>query len=136
MEKILLSQAGDTKELATPVYKDGIEFAGTHLLIDLWGATNLNSPYEIEAVLIKAAKRAGATVLYSYMHPFEPHGVSGVVVLAESHISIHTWPERNYAAIDVFMCGEANPYNTISHLKNYFKPDNVQIAENKRGIKV
>lgn len=136
MEKILVSQEGDTKELATPVRKDGMEFAGTHLLIDLWGANNLNSPEEIEALLVDAAKASGATVLYSYMHPFEPHGVSGVVVLAESHISIHTWPERNYAALDVFMCGEADPYQTISFLKSYFKPESIQVAENKRGIKV
>ncbi|MGV3279106.1 adenosylmethionine decarboxylase [Rickettsiales bacterium LUAb2] len=135
MEKLYLAEGGDTKELATPVLKDGVEFAGTHILIDLWGATNLNSPKDIEDMLIEAAKAAGATVLYSYMHPFEPHGVSGVVVLAESHISIHTWPERNYAALDVFMCGNADPYLTLPFLKDFFKPGNVQIAENKRGIK-
>lgn len=137
MERVETPQGvGITKELAAPVAKDGVVFAGTHLLVDLWGATNLNSPAEIEQTLIKASKIAGATVLYSYLHPFEPHGVSGVVVLAESHISIHTWPERNYAAIDIFMCGIANPYKAIDVIKAYFKPGSVQISEIKRGVEV
>lgn len=118
------------------VNKDGILFAGTHLLIDLWGATNLNSPEEIEQTLRQCAIESGATILHSHMHHFEPHGVSGVVVLAESHISIHTWPERGYAALDVFMCGEANPYKAIDILKAYFKPSSVQVSESKRGINV
>lgn len=136
MEKLYLSQEGDITELATPVLKDGVVFAGTHLLVDLWGATNLNSIKEIEETLIKAAKEAGATVLYSYLHPFKPYGVSGVVVLAESHISIHTWPERGYAAIDIFMCGNAKPYLAIPILKEFFKPNSVQVSESKRGISV
>lgn len=136
MEKLDLFHKGDIKEPATPVLKDGVTFAGMHLLIDFWGATNLNSVKEIEDILIKSAKEARATVLYSYLHPFEPQGVSGVVVLAESHISIHTWPERGYAAIDIFMCGDANPYLAIPVLKEFFKPDNIQISESKRGVKV
>jgi len=136
MEKLYLSQEGEIKELATPVLKDGVVFAGTHLLVDIWGATNLNSVKEIEDTLIKAAKESGATVLYSYLHPFKPYGVSGVVVLAESHISIHTWPERGYAAVDIFMCGNANPYLAIPVLKDFFKPNNIQVNECKRGVRV
>lgn len=132
----LLQGSGNTKELAAPVAKDGVVFAGTHLLVDLWGATNLNSSAEIEQTLINASRIAGATVLYSYLHPFEPHGVSGVVVLAESHISIHTWPERNYAAIDIFMCGKADPYKSIDTIKAYFQPESIQLSEMKRGVKV
>lgn len=121
------------KELNTLANKDGILFAGVHLLIDLWGASNLNSPYEIEALLKRCVIEAGATILSSYMHEFQPQGVSGVLVLAESHISIHTWPERCYAALDVFMCGSCNPYNTIPLLKEYFKPNSLQVTESKRG---
>ena len=88
------------------VERDGMRFAGTHLLVDLWGATNLADPSLIDAALRDAAVRAGATILHSHFHHFTPNGgVSGVVVLAESHISIHTWPERNFAAVDIFMCG-------------------------------
>ena len=70
------------------------------------------------------------------MHHFNPQGVSGVVVLAESHISIHTWPETGYVALDIFMCGSCNPYDSIPLLKEYFKPSNMQVIENKRGITI
>jgi S-adenosylmethionine decarboxylase len=86
------------------VEHDGVRFAGTHLLVDIWGASKLDNPVHIETALREAALVAGATVLHSHFHHFTPNGgVSGVVVLAESHISIHTWPERNFAAIDVEM---------------------------------
>lgn len=136
MDNILNQEEIEAKEVASYVNKDKILFAGVHLLIDLWGAQNLNSPQEIEKVLRNCAIKAGATILHSHIHHFSPQGVSGVVVLAESHISIHTWPERNYAALDVFMCGDCNPYEAIAVLKDYFKPSNIQITENKRGIKI
>ena len=119
------------------IRKDGVEYAGTHLLVELWGATNLADVAGIENALLEGARKAGATVLHSYMHPFgEGMGVSGVVVLAESHISIHTWPERGYAAIDLFMCGKADPYKAIPALKAAFAPNGIQVAESKRGLVV
>lgn len=126
----------EAKQVASYVNKDGVLFAGTHLLIDLWGATNLNSPQQIEEVLKECAIVCGATILHSHMHHFAPQGVSGVIVLAESHISIHTWPERQYASLDIFMCGTCNPYQSIEILNKYFKPSSVQVSEHKRGIKV
>ncbi len=114
--------------------KSGILFAGVHLLVDIRDAENLDNISEIENMLKQAALDAGATVLHSYMHQFEPHGVSGVVVLSESHISIHTWPERNYAAVDVFMCGDCDPYDSIARMKDYFKTQNISISEVRRGI--
>ena len=114
---------------------DGVAFAGIHLLIELWDASNLSDVDRTEAALVRAAEASGATVLHSYMHPFGPEmGVSGVVVLAESHISIHTWPERGYAAVDVFMCGECDPYRAVSVLREAFKPGDLQIAEHRRGM--
>jgi len=87
--------------------------------------------------LKEAALAGGATILNSDLHHFEPNGgVSGVVILAESHITIHTWPETGYAALDVFMCGECDPYKAIPVLKRAFKPGNVQVIENRRGLKV
>ncbi len=117
------------------IKKDGIEYAGTHLLVELWGATNLADVSRTEQALLDGARNAGATILHSYMHPFGPDmGVSGVVVLAESHISIHTWPERGYAAIDIFMCGKCDPYKAIPALKAAFSPSGIQVSEAKRGL--
>ncbi len=119
------------------IRKDGVEYAGTHLLVELWGAVNLADVAGIENALLEGARKSGATVLHSYMHPFgEGMGVSGVVVLAESHISIHTWPERGYAAIDLFMCGKADPYKAIPALKAAFAPNAIQVSESKRGLVV
>lgn len=119
------------------VHKDGVTFAGTHLLIDLTGAENLDDLELIERALKEAALAGGATILHCNLHHFEPNGgVSGVVVLAESHITIHTWPEKGFAALDVFMCGECDPYKSIPVLKRAFKPAAVQVSENRRGLSV
>ena len=81
---------------------------GSHLLADLYGCQHLMDSTRIEAVLQKAAQAAGATIVMSHVHDFPaPGGVTGVVLLAESHISIHTWPEHGFAAVDIFMCGTA-----------------------------
>jgi S-adenosylmethionine decarboxylase len=117
------------------VERNGVRYAGTHLIIDLWGATNLDDPGHIDAVLREAAIATGATILHGHFHHFSPNGgVSGVLVLAESHVSIHTWPERDYAALDIFVCGDCDPYKAIAHLKRGFLPERVQLAENKRGL--
>ena len=118
------------------VEQDGLTFAGSHLLLDLWGANNLEDPDQIEQVLSAAAEAAGATVLHAHIHRFESGGGgSGVVVLAESHISIHTWPERNFAAIDIFMCGACDPYNSIPKIRDFFSPDKLNVSEQKRGVR-
>ena len=85
---------------------------GRHLLAEYRGcdAAILNDEAQIEALMQAAAKAAGATVLLTAFRRFEPHGVTGVVVVSESHLSIHTWPEANYAAVDVFTCGETDCY--------------------------
>ena len=117
------------------IEKDGMVFAGTHLIIDLWGASRLDEIEHIEATLRDAVDAAGATLLHIHLHHFTPNGgVSGVAVLAESHISIHTWPERDYAALDVFMCGDAEPHNAIPVLKQAFEPSSVQVGDHKRGV--
>lgn len=116
------------------VTRDGQCFAGTHLLVDLWGATNLDDPEHIDRSLREAALRAGATILHSHFHHFTPNGgVSGVVVLAESHISIHTWPERNFAAVDVFMCGACDPRDAVPVLERAFCPERLDVGEQRRG---
>ena len=117
------------------VERDGQKFAGAHLLIDLWGATNLTDPTHIERALSEAAEAARATILHSHFHHFGPDGgVSGVVVLAESHISIHTWPERDFAAIDIFMCGACDPNDSVETIRAAFRPARMLLDEQRRGI--
>ncbi|MEM7768126.1 MAG: adenosylmethionine decarboxylase [Pseudomonadota bacterium] len=117
------------------IHRDGQTYAGNHLIIDLWEASRLDDPEHVESALIAAAEAAGATVLSSDFHVFTPNnGVSGVIVLAESHISIHTWPERAFAAVDVFMCGDAEPMKTIAELKRAFQPARIGLQEIKRGL--
>lgn len=126
---------GATVEKDYFIHRNGVRYAGVHLIVDLWGAANLADPEHIDAVLREGALAAGATILHGHFHHFSPNGgVSGVLVLAESHVSIHTWPERDYAAIDIFMCGECDPYKAIPALKKGFQPDRVQLAEHKRGL--
>ncbi len=116
------------------VERDGMKFAGMHLLVDLWEATNLSDPALIESALRDAALAAGATILHSHFHHFSPNGgVSGVVVLAESHISIHTWPERDFAAVDIFMCGACDPHQSLPVLRQAFLAGRVIVDEQRRG---
>ena len=117
------------------VTRDGMTYAGEHLILDLYGAERLDDPQLIETVLVDAARKAGATVLSCDFHHFQPNGgVSGVIVLAESHISIHTWPERNFAALDVFMCGDCRPINTVEVIREAFSPERIGLSEIRRGV--
>jgi len=129
---INFSDAEESKDYF--VEKDGMKFAGMHLLVDLWGATNLGDPAFIDVAMREAALAAGATILHSHFHHFSPNGgVSGVVVLAESHISIHTWPERDFAAVDLFMCGSCDPRDSIPLIEAAFRPERTDIKEERRG---
>lgn len=110
---------------------------GTHLLVELVGCLheNLDDLELVQDTLITAAKQARATVLDASFHKFSPQGVSGVVVLAESHISVHTWPESGYAAVDVFTCGDhAMPRRAVDFLVERLKPSYHDIHEMPRGI--
>jgi S-adenosylmethionine decarboxylase len=112
----------------------GVRCAGAHLIIDLYDAHKLDDLELIERTLRKCVEAAGATLLHMHLHPFEPNGgISGVAVLAESHISIHTWPEQHYAALDIFMCGRARPERCIEVLLEAFTPRRVAIEELLRG---
>ncbi|HEX9752133.1 MAG TPA: adenosylmethionine decarboxylase [Methyloceanibacter sp.] len=114
--------------------RDGVRYAGTHLIIDLVRAERLDDLEHIEHTLRRCVEVAGATLLHIHLHHFTPNGgVSGVAVLAESHISIHSWPEYGYAALDVFMCGQTNPKAAIDVLKEAFSPGRVVVKEHLRG---
>ncbi|MDE1938501.1 MAG: adenosylmethionine decarboxylase [Alphaproteobacteria bacterium] len=117
------------------ITRNGLTYAGSHLIIDLWDAEGLDDRDRIETALIDAVKAAGATLLHIHLHTFtDGGGISGVAVLAESHISVHTWPEKGYAAFDVFMCGEAEPRKALSVFKAAFNPGRLVIGEHKRGV--
>jgi S-adenosylmethionine decarboxylase len=133
----------ETADLVTPVKndyfveKDGVKFAGRHLLLDMWGAKHLGDEVLIERAMRQAAIASGATTLHVHLKKFgEEGGVSGVLVLAESHISIHTWPERGFAALDIFMCGACDPYKGVQVLKEAFEPESMQLTEARRGLVV
>lgn len=117
------------------VERDGVTFAGTHLLLEFWDALLLTDVEHIRSALTRAAEAAGARLLEAKLHAFEPSGgVTGVLLLAESHISIHTWPERGYAALDIFMCGDCDPHLAVPHLIDAFRPQRTELSEIKRGV--
>ncbi len=128
----------DTKEARTTDYfvvKDGLHFAGAHLLLELWDGEHFDDIKAVEAALKDAASAARAAVLNIHVHRFmSSGGVTGVALLAESHISIHTWPESGFAAIDIFMCGACNPYQAVPALRRAFRPARLHIFEHKRGL--
>jgi S-adenosylmethionine decarboxylase len=116
------------------VVRNGVRCAGAHLIVDLYDAERLDDIDHIEKALRDCVDAAGATLLHIHLHHFEPNGgVSGVAVLAESHISIHTWPENGYAELDVFMCGKANPDACVPVLRDAFGPKNIAVSELLRG---
>jgi S-adenosylmethionine decarboxylase len=117
------------------ISRDGVTFAGTHLIIDLWEAKGLGDLERMEKALRDCVRATGATLLHIHLHHFTPsYGISGVAVLAESHISVHTWPERNYAAFDIFMCGDAQPHRAIAVIEAAFAPTRTKVTEIQRGV--
>jgi S-adenosylmethionine decarboxylase len=110
---------------------------GTHLLVELRDCNSklLNDLKKVENMLVAAAKEANATVIESRFHKFSPFGISGVVVIAESHLTIHTWPEYGYAAVDVFTCGDVlKPEIAVNYLADKFQSANPSVVEVKRGL--
>lgn len=110
---------------------------GTHLLVELrdCNPTILRNLEEVRDALVSAAKEAKATIIDISFHEFNPFGISGMVVIAESHLSIHTWPEYNYAAVDIFTCGDViKPEVAAASIIERFECKNPSMVEMKRGI--
>jgi len=113
-----------------------LEALGKHILVELYECNNqiLNDPEIIGTKMRKAADISGATIVSSNFHHFSPHGVSGVVIIAESHLTIHTWPEYGYAAVDLFTCGDTvDPWAAFKYLKSEFECSHFSVIEMKRG---
>ncbi len=110
---------------------------GQHILVEFSDCDRdlLNDLASIESILTEAARQARATIVDTVFHHYNPHGLSGVVVIAESHISIHTWPEYGYAAADVFTCGDqVDPWKACKYLKDKLRCGNMSTREIPRGI--
>jgi len=117
---------------ASPIHRP----AGIHLLADLHGieAALLTDAGRIDALLREAALAAGARILHSHFHTFGPGmGITGVLLLAESHISIHTWPEVGFAAADIFMCGAARPQLALDVIDQALAPSAREVKIVERG---
>lgn len=108
---------------------------GNHILVEFMACDPhvMNDVSSIERDMVGAAQLAGATVINSTFHHFSPYGVSGVVVIQESHLAIHTWPEYGYAAVDLFTCGEMDAWISFDHLKKCFGAKSYSAIEMKRG---
>lgn len=110
---------------------------GRHVAVDTWGVNfeMLNSADHLKAHMIEAAEACGATVLSVQAQQFEPQGATVLVLLSESHLSIHTYPERGFAAIDCYTCGETvDPQAAIDYLIDVLKPERTYAKKLVRGI--
>ena len=110
---------------------------GKHLLLELKDCNQevLNDLDFLKACLHDTAEQIGATVVNEAFYQFTPHGISGVVIIAESHLFIHTWPEHDYAAVDIFTCGDSiNPQQAVKLLVDKLGAKNPSYVELKRGI--
>ena len=113
-----------------------INALGRHLLVEFYNCDSsiMDDVKAIEKYMNEAAKKANATVVQSTFHKFSPQGVSGVVVIAESHLAIHTWPEYSYASVDLFTCGDTvDPWIAFEYLKDVFKANKHETQEIIRG---
>ena len=110
------------------------KYAGIHLIADFWHGKIIKDIKGVRRILIEAARVANNTPLEISIHKFSPQGLTGVILLAESHIAIHSWPEFDYLAIDIFTCGKKSmPYKALDYLKKEFRPKKVEVRELKRG---
>lgn len=108
---------------------------GRHLLLDLFGcpAELLNDAELLRELLTRAAEEARAHVVAQVFHPFSPHGVTGVLVIQESHLSVHTWPEEGYAAFDFYTCGEADAERALTAIARALAAHRAELVEVRRG---
>lgn len=110
---------------------------GRHILAEIYGCdfNVLNDLKKVEEIMVNAALAAGAEVRECVFHKFSPQGISGVVVISESHLTIHTWPELGYAAVDVFTCGDrVDPWDACNYLCSRFNAQQIKAEETVRGI--
>ena len=115
--------------------KNKLKYAGIHLIAEFWRGKAIEDEKRLKKILIGAAKASNSTPLSVDIKKFLPQGITGVVLLAESHISIHSWPEYDYLAMDIFTCGDKSmPDKALDYLRKEFKPERVEVKKIKRGM--
>lgn len=107
---------------------------GSHLIIDFFDAECPSDEQMVKLIIATAIKEIGATLIKIDSHKFQPHGITCVALLAESHMSVHTWPERKYVALDIFTCGIQDPKAALPSLRKAFKPKREEVRELHRGV--
>jgi len=138
--KFKLQKKGDDKKKdfqEEHKMKNSLNSLGTHLLVEYYNCDRdiLNNLETIKEYMREAAEKCGATIINDIFHMFNPHGVSGVVVIAESHLAIHTWPEYGFAAVDLFTCGnDVDPWKAFAYLKQKLNAKYHLTMEMKRGV--
>lgn len=114
-----------------------ISYVGVHIIADFWGGRIVENSRELKILLVKAAKRGRNTFLGFSAHKFSPQGITGIVLLAESHIALHTWPELGYTAIDIFTCGkDSKPEEALKFLQQKLRPKSIRVKIMKRGRRI
>lgn len=113
-----------------------MEGLGTHLIAELFNCNefHINDIDKVEEVMMAAAELSKATVIKPFFHQFSPYGISGVIVIAESHFTIHTWPEHGYAAVDIFTCGDIDYQSALNHIKSELGAERCSTFQFQRGI--
>lgn len=113
-----------------------MENLGRHVILEYYGCSReiLDDAVALEEAFVEAVRQMRASIVSVHFHRFNPHGVSGAVVISESHLTIHSWPEYGYAAVDVFTCGQVvDPWVAHAALKEALKPTRESVMEFKRG---
>ncbi len=113
-----------------------MEGLGTHVIAELFNCDeyHINNLKKVEEVMMAAAELSKATIIKPFFHKFSPYGISGVIVIAESHFTIHTWPEYGYAAVDVFTCGDLDYQAALDYIKTELGAERCSLFQLQRGI--
>ncbi|MBP7584060.1 MAG: adenosylmethionine decarboxylase [Spirochaetes bacterium] len=113
-----------------------MEGLGTHVIAEMFNCNecHLNDLQKVEEVMMAAAELSKATIVKPFFHQFSPYGISGVIVIAESHFTIHTWPEHGYAAVDIFTCGDFDYQIAVDYIKNSLESEKCTLFHLQRGI--
>lgn len=114
-----------------------VDTKGIHLILDIWDAapTSLSDLEYVKSTLLDATRKAGATIIGYKFHKFQPEGVSGIILIAESHISIHTWPNKGYASVDIYTCGnKCFPDEAKTRILEAFRAKKTDLARIERGL--
>ena len=137
VNKPIPTRTSATRQRTVKSNKSGKEALGVHILLEFHGCPShiIEDSDKVKEIFLEAARISRAHIVDSLFHKFNPHGVSGIIVIAESHFAVHTWPEYGYASIDLFSCSKDIDFESaIQCLKENLKPKTVSTVELKRGV--